>query len=300
MDIFAYTYFSASTYMGHASNVIWHGKKYRGGIKHEPRPKPDKVDSNDGKESFLIAPATTIADSPGFAPNKINVMPLKQVWKKGEKIRLIAGPQNSLSIGKFGLAGEFLPQDYVHGLWIYNWGNRLSNDAALIVSGKWNTGLDIQLDGAGLSNGITVKGKSNPDGAALVVSPDTNALRVTDVPVVLAGRKESGTIVFAQSSSAGSDIFAIGKQSVKLGDQVTLAAGKAVRGKAAFSGNGTRKKFSISFPIAFTTTPYVVASANLPIGMGVTAVEGKGFTVTFANPPAKGENNIEITWIVMQ
>ena len=44
----------------------------------------------------------------------------------------------------------------------------------------------------------------------------------------------------------------------------------------------------------------MVASANLPIGMGITAVTPAGFTATFASPPPEGKNNVEITWMVQE
>ncbi len=37
LDIYAYTFFSTSTYLGHAANVVYHGAAYRGGMKFKPR-----------------------------------------------------------------------------------------------------------------------------------------------------------------------------------------------------------------------------------------------------------------------
>jgi len=66
------------------------------------------------------------------------------------------------------------------------------------------------------------------------------------------------------------------------------------------SGDGQTTRFVIRFPDAYEAKPFVVASSNLPIGMGVTETTPTGCTVTFASPPTAGTDNIEITWMVQE
>ena len=301
LDIYAYTFFSASTYLGHAANVAHHGLKYRGGIKTEPRPVPDPKSAKDGKERFIIAPATTIAEyaAPGDVGN-LTVLPLKQPWNKGDKIQVVPGPQNNLSMGKFGIGGNLLPQDFAYGFWIHNDTDRISNDPAFYVMGAWRSAMKMELDSRGLSNGLEFLGKANPDGGILVCPLDTVLLRVTDLPVVLGSSSKGGELVFAKGRNDGEKVVGISDRSLSLGEGASLKGGAMLRGRATLSGDGKAARFTIKFPQAHDAAPYVVASANLPIGMGVGDVTPDGFTAAFATPPPAGRENIAITWMVIE
>ncbi len=219
---------------------------------------------------------------------------------KGEKFQVIAGPQNNISVGKFGIEGSVLPQDFVSGLWIYNWTDRLSNDPALFLQGGWNKGLAVELDGRGLSSGVVVTGKANPTGAAYIAPADTNGLRFDNVPVVLSGRSQTGEVAFTRDRHDGATVLSIGSDRLTLGDGVALKGNDLLRGHAVFSGDGKTVSFTITFPHPYADVPYVVASPNLPIGMGVSAVGRESATVLFATPPAAGKENIVVTWMVME
>ncbi len=300
LDIYAYTFFSGSTYLGHAANVVYHGEKYRGGIKTEPRVKPDPKSAKDGRERYLLAPATTIAEYPGTGAGNLTVMPLKQPWNKGDKIQLVAGPQTNLSLGKFGIGGNLLPQDFAYGFWIHNDTDRLSNDPAFYIMGAWRSAVKMELDGRGLSNGMEFLGKANPDGGIFVCPPDTNLLRVTGVPVVLGSSAKNGELVFATGTHDGEKVVGISAGQLALGDHVSLKGGAMLRGRAALSGDGKATAFTIKFPRAYPAAPYVVAGSNLPLGIGVTNVTTEGFTVTFAAAPPAGKDNVTVTWMVME
>lgn len=300
LDIYAYTFFSASTYLGHAANVIHHGEKYRGGIKTEPRPTPDPKSAKDGRERYLLAPASTIAEYPGTGQGNLTVMPLKQPWNKGDRIQVVAGPQTNLSLGKFGIGGNLLPQDFAYGFWIHNDTDRLSNDPAFYIMGPWRSAVKMELDSRGLSNGMEFLGKANPDGGIFVCSPDTNLLRVTGVPVVLGSSSQSGELIFAKGRHDGEKVVGISAGQLALGEQVSLKGGGMLRGRMTFSGDGKATAFTVKFPRAHPAAPYVVAGSNLPLGIGVTQVTPDGFTVTFAAAPPAGKDNVEVTWMVIE
>jgi len=299
LDIYAYTFFSGSTYLGHAANVVYHGLAYRGAYKFEPRPTPDPQRSASGKDSYLLAPATTVVDN-SVIDGKLHVLPLKEAWKNGEKIQVIAGPQNHVSLGKFGIEGNMLPQDFVSGLWVYNWSDRLSNDPALWVLGGWSKGMQVDMDGRGLSSGVVVTGKANPAGAAYLAPADTNGLRFDKVPVVMAGLSKTGEVVFAEGKHDGAKVLSISAGLVSIGDGVALKGSDLLRGRAVFSGDGHTNTFTIAFPHPYAVPPYVVASSNLPIGLGITTVSADKVTVLFATPPSAGKENVTITWMVME
>ena len=300
LDIYAYTFFSASTYLGHAANVIYHGEKYRGGIKTEPRPKPDPKSARDGKEHFLLAPATTISEYTGGKAGNMTVLALSRPWMTGDKVQVVAGPQTNLSLGKFGIGGNLLPQDFAYGFWIHNDTDRLSNDPAFYIMGPWRSAVKMELDDRGLSNGMEFLGKANPDGGIFVCSPDNTLLRATGVPVVLGATAKDGEWVFAKDRQDGEKVVGISSTAFTVGEHVSLKGGAMLRGRVRLAGNGNTTVFTVAFPRAYTAPPYVIAGSNLPIGLGVANVTAEGFTVTFATAPPAGKENVEITWMVVE
>jgi hypothetical protein len=188
----------------------------------------------------------------------------------------------------------------VHGLWVYNWSDRLSNDGALVIMGKWSSGVDVQLDGQGLSSGIRVMGRAHPDGGAYVAPADTTALRISGVPVALAGRTDRGEVAFVRGRADGEAVLSAATNRVAVGAGVTLRGSDRMRGQAVLSGDGETRTFRIAFAQPFEAPPYVVASGDLPVGMGVAAVETGGFDIVFAVPPPAGEDNIRVTWMAME
>ena len=158
----------------------------------------------------------------------------------------------------------------------------------------------VDLDPRGLSSGVVVNGKANPTGAAYLVPSDTNGLRFDKVPVVISGHSQTGEVAFTQDRHNGATILSIGRDQLKLGEDVTLKGNAMPRGHAAFSGDGKTTAFTIKFPHPYNEAPYVVASANLPIGMGITDVSTESTTIRFATPPAVGKGNIVMTWMVME
>jgi hypothetical protein len=299
IDIYAYTFFSASTYLGHAANVVRHGEKYRGGVKTEPRPSPDPKSAKDGKERFLLCPATTIGEY-GTGPGNLTVLPLKQAWKKGDKLQVVAGPQTNLSLGKFGIGGNLLPQDFAYGFWIHNDTDRLSNDPAFYIMGAWRSAVKMEMDSRGLSNGMEFLGKANPDGGIFVCSPDNTLLRATGVPVVLGATAKDGEWVFAKGRQDGEKVVGISANALTVGEHVSLKGGAMVRGRVRLSGDGKTTSFTVKFPGAYAAAPYLIAGSNLPVGLGVTKTTAESFTITFATAPPAGRENVEVTWMVME
>jgi hypothetical protein len=92
----------------------------------------------------------------------------------------------------------------------------------------------------------------------------------------------------------------LGVSGLTLYGKTGIRGSERTRGTARFSGDGQATQFTIKFADAYPTKPFVVASSNLPIGMGVTAVTKEGCTVTFAAPPPTGKDNLEITWMVQE
>ncbi|OPZ85601.1 MAG: hypothetical protein BWY76_01345 [bacterium ADurb.Bin429] len=156
------------------------------------------------------------------------------------------------------------------------------------------------LDNAGLSSAFVAYGKADPQGAAFVAPADTNGLRFDGTPVVLSGASATSEVVFSENTHDGKKLLAVSPTAVMLGDGVALRGNALIRGRETFSCDGKAAVFTVRFPRPYPDAPYVVASSNLPIGMGVTGVTVNNFTVTFATPPPAGEKNLTITWIVTQ
>jgi len=79
-----------------------------------------------------------------------------------------------------------------------------------------------------------------------------------------------------------------------------IAGNERTRGSAVLSGDGKTTEFAVKFPAAHPAAPFIVASSNQRIGMGVERVAADGFTAGFAAPPPAGKDNVIVTWMVQE
>ncbi|MCX5660870.1 MAG: hypothetical protein NTW19_14285, partial [Planctomycetota bacterium] len=71
------------------------------------------------------------------------------------------------------------------------------------------------------------------------------------------------------------------------------------RGRATLVGDGKKTEFEVVFPAAFAAAPFVVASADAPLGIGVQSAKPDRFVAVFAQPPAAGAK-VTVTWMAQE
>lgn len=243
--------------------------------------------------AYLICPYTEMADGDANSYNQgLRVTPLACDWKKGDELEAIAGPQTTFRLGWWEMGGEFLPQDHVAGLgFAYN-GDKPTSEGALIMY-NWGIALEVHKAEAAIAlmEGTKVGMQSYKDTTALISC-------IRDDPYRFQLSQDTNGFFINQTD--GPRWVGLGVNGLTLYGKTTIKGNERTRGTALLSGDGKTAAFTIAFAAAFPAKPFVVASANLPIGMGVTTVTPAGFTATFAAPPPEGKNNIEITWMVQE
>ncbi|MHB9025770.1 MAG: H-type lectin domain-containing protein [Armatimonadota bacterium] len=242
--------------------------------------------------AYLISPYTEMADGDANRYNEgLRVTPLACDWKKGDEIEAIAGPQTTFRLGWWEMGGEFLPQDHVAGLGIAYNGDKPTGEGALITY-NWGSGMEVHNGDVGMVLYNTKVGmQAYRDNKALI-----SVIRDDPYRFQLAHDKDG----FYISDYADRRWVSLGAKGVEIHDKGTLKGNERTRGLTKLNGDGKAVEFQIKFTTPFDARPFVVASANLPIGMGVTNVTKEGFTATFATPPPAGQGNIEITWMVQE
>lgn len=243
--------------------------------------------------AYLMCPYTEMADGDANSYNEgLRVTPLACDWQKGDELEAIAGPQTTFRLGWWEMGGEFLPQDHVAGLgMVYN-GDKPTSEGALIT---YNWGLALEVHKAEVAVACMEGTK-----VGLQAYKDTTALIscIRDDPYRFELSQNADGFVINQAN--GPRWIGLGASGVTLYGKTTIKGNERTRGRSTFSGDGQATRFQIRFPDAYAAKPFVVASANLVIAMGVTEITQDGCTVTFASPPPAGANNIEITWMVQE
>jgi len=242
--------------------------------------------------AYLICPYTEMADgnANGYAEG-LRVTPLTCDWKLGDNLEAIAGPQTTFRLGWWEMGGAFLPQDHVAGLGLAYNGDKPTSEGALI-SYNWGVGLETHNANVGMLLYDTKIGmQAYRDNEALI-----SVIRDDPYRFQLAQNKDG----FVIEDNGKRPWVSLGVHGVTLHGDATLTGSARTRGKAVFSGDGKTTAFPITFPKPFPAEPYVVASPNLPIGLGVTAVTPADCTVTFATPPPVGKDNVVVTWMTQE
>jgi len=286
---------------------------------------------------YMICPGTMLGDPWRPAKNRLNVAPLDRNWSQGDQIAIVGGPQAWIGGGRIMLWGDYLPQDVVKGLSIVNNGSRPANAAGIEISNAASAGfadgINITLANDGHGNGLVISAatgwdaKGFPAGSSgvhqgAIVLPDnlpaivgqhnsryphirwaysddgqSDALQIaapeTNKPVASFDRHGTTTIkklVVQNDATVGGDLAIAG----------VVHGSSQTRGKAVFSGNGEQTRFSIAFPKATTTEPFVSISTDQFTPSRLAEVKSTGITVEFQSPPPVGQDNIQIWWMAQQ
>jgi hypothetical protein len=264
LKIFAYTYYSGpgNCYLG---NAVTNG-------------------------SYLLCPYTEMKE--GAAGPGTRVAPLSCDWAKGDDVEVIAGPQTTFRLGWWEMNGNMLPQDHVGGLGIMYYGDKDAGEGALNILGRWPTAVEAHDTKAGMildNVGIGLVFKTNSPTVLRMAHDDLS-------PIYQVVGNTNGLFL---DGADGNHVVGLTQTGLRI-HKGTLLGNERTRGCAVFSGDGQATQFTIKFPAAFAAPPFVVASANVPIGLGVTRVTPESCTVTFALPPAAGANNVAVTWMAQE
>jgi hypothetical protein len=262
MKLFAPTYWSGACYLGQA-------------VESGP---------------YLLCPYTEMKD--GSVANRLRVAPLTCDWRQGDRMEIIAGPQLWCRLGFWEMGGKYLPQDCVAGLGIVYHGDKDPLSGAVAVyGGRWLAGLEAH----GTKSGMWLE------------NVDVGVALNTNCPVVLraVGENESAVYQVTQDNE-GLYVESVGPPNRRAVGLTTdgirlyqggLAGNDRTRGSAVFSGDGRTQEFAVTLPAVHAAKPFVVASSNQRIGMGVEKVTVDGFTAAFASPPPAGKDNVVVTWM---
>jgi hypothetical protein len=243
--------------------------------------------------AYLICPYTEMADGDANSYSQgLRVTPLACDWRKGDDLEAIAGPQTTFRLGWWETGGEFLPQDHVAGLGIAYNGDKPTSEGALITY-NWGIALEVHKANVGLAlmEGTKVGLQAYRDTPVLISC-------IRDDPWRFELAQETNGFTIGQAD--GPRWLGLGVRGLTLYGKTTITGNDRTRGLSTFSGDGQATRFTITFSDVYTAKPFVVASANLPIGMGVTETTRGSFVVTFASPPPAGQDNIEITWMAQE
>jgi hypothetical protein len=242
---------------------------------------------------YLLCPYTEMADGDAVANEGLRVAPLQCAWKKGDEIEVIAGPHTTMGLGWMEIGGDFLPQDFVHGLnLVYNGRNQNHSSGASVAAYGWGAGLACHNTGSGIELYNAKVGMQAYKDTPVLISC------IRDDPYRFQLSQDANGFVI--EDYANRRWVSLGADGITLYGKGTMKGNERTRGASKFSGDGQATQFKIQFTDAYAAKPFVVASANLPIGMGVTETTKEGCTVTFASPPAAGKDNIEVTWMVQE
>ncbi len=260
---------------------------------------------------YLIAPGTEL-DDPCRTGSSLNVEPLREPWRKGDRVVVAAGPQTTITHGWFVQFGQYMPQDVVQGLAVMNYGDRTANGPGIHIGSEpntpgWQVGVQVTVPDSGAGDGVVING-SKVKNAALLVPPDLPALRFSEgnAPYLQGDSQAHGLDIRSPSGATvarftGEGTRLQGRTTVEgtlsLGADAGFAGSGRTRGKAVLSGDGTTREFTIRFSSAQPTEPVVLFRTNLFLRDALKAVTREGFTVAFETPPPKGEGNVTVWWM---
>jgi hypothetical protein len=278
---------------------------------------------------YVICPGVRLGD-PWKDNRALNVEPLTEDWRKGDRIRIVAGPQTYQALSRNVLHGDFLPQDQVGGIGIGNRGNRIANFPAIAIGipgwAGFREAIQIVLDRDGYGDGIVISaatgwdenglaaGKSGVHRAAIVLPENLPAIvgahdwKVPHLRWRLKEGDASGAIEVARKD--GKVIAAFeqkGKTTLReLAVQGDLALGGAIegngrtRGKASLNGDGKTTRFRVPFGRPVGGQPVVLFNTNQFARARLVRVAGRFFEIEFEEPPAAGDGNVTIWWMAQR
>ncbi len=326
LRILAKTGWSNSCNLGY-SRFIWDPETMKG-----PRPTatnsgaltrlPDDKKAAAENGGYWLCPGVLLADD-WKRGRSLHVEPLQQKWNKGDKIRITAGPQAFVAMGRFMLWGDYLPQDMVGGLDLRNNGNRRTNFPAIQIGtpGKNNfsVGVEVSLPQNGDGDGIVISAatgwdhKGFPDGnggvrRAAVVVPDNIPAMVGEhnwrYPHIRWEFKQQGKpdslVIGMKNAPAAARFDRKGNteiRSLKISEQ--LKGNFRTRGKAIFRPNGEERCFTIKFKHPCMNEPFVTISTNQFIPSRLAQVSKDGFQVEFQQPP-HADKDVIIYWLAQE
>lgn len=271
LRLFCYTYWSAG-------GTVYKGKA-----------------SADGK--YLLCPYTEMQEGPPGAGQY--VAPLTVDWKAGDRVMGIAGPQATTRYGFLEMGGKFLPQDHIAGLGLVYNGDKEPSEGAILVYGsgsqyRWPRALEVHHAKAGmlLATGVDVAVESWVPGSVVYRGHDGQG-EARDLRC-----DKDGFHVESLNAKGTQRSATLGPAGLKLHRGV-LAGNERTRGRATLTGDGQQTRFEVAFPAAFAQAPFVVASADGPLALGVQTTQADRFVAVFAQPPAAG-TKVTVTWMAQE
>ncbi len=271
LKLFCYTYWSAP------------GNVYKG-----------KANA-DGK--YLLCPYAEMQEGP--PGDGLYVTPLAVDWKAGDQLMGVAGPQATTRFGWLEFGGKFLPQDHVAGLALSYSGDKEPGEGALQVYGngtqyRWPRALEVHNAKTGLLliTGVDV-GVESWVPEAVAFRAHTGGETMQDLRY-----DKQGFHVETRTAKGAEPSVSLGANGLRL-HRGTLAGNERTRGRVTLAGDGRKTEFEVVFPIPFAAAPFVVASADLPLGLGVRGVKPDRFLVVFAQPPAADAKAV-VTWMAQE
>ncbi len=275
--------------------------------------------------TYLICPGTLLG-APWRTGKTLNVEPLAQPWKSGDQVQVTPGPQCWMALGYFRLWGDYLPQDYITGLNLTNFGSRSANTAGILIgnpgASNFSKGVEVYVARDGRGDGFVVSAANGwdergaPGGSAgmyrgAFVAP-VNLPALADeygrCPRLTFTRPAEDLTKNTLSVQAPNrtTLMQFNLQDVLVPAPLTLAGPVAIkgtltgsdqtRGKALFSGDGQATSFTIKFATAFATEPFVTISTNQFPRSRLAEVTVDHVTVEFEQPPAAGQDNVVVYW----
>lgn len=246
---------------------------------------------------YLLCPYTEMQEGPP-GPGQY-VAPLTLDWKAGDQVMGVAGPQSTTRFGFLEMGGKFLPQDHVAGLGLVYNGDKEPSEGAVIVYGngtqyRWPRALEIHNAKSGvlLATGVDVGVESWVPGMVAYRGHDGKGV-AQDLRC-----DKDGFHIETLTAKGAERTVSLGPAGVKI-LRGTLAGNERTRGRVTLTGDGQKTQFEVPFPAAFAQAPFVVASADAPLGVGVQATQADRFVAVFAQPPAAG-TKVTLTWMAQE
>jgi hypothetical protein len=247
--------------------------------------------------TYLLCPYTEMQEGP--PGDGLYVTTLSTDWKAGDKVMGIAGPQSTTRYGWLEFGGKFLPQDHVAGLALGYSGDKMPNEGALIVYGNgtnypWPRALEVHNAKAGmlLVTGVEV-GMDSWVPEAVAIRAHTGDERTQDLRY-----DKKGFHVETMTAKGPEPAVSFGTDGLRM-HRGTLAGNERTRGRVTLTGDGKKTEFEVVFPAPFNVEPFVVASSDLPLGIGVRAVKPDRFTLVFAQAPG-ADARVVVTWMAQE
>ncbi|MHB9025588.1 MAG: hypothetical protein ACYC7E_15700 [Armatimonadota bacterium] len=301
--------------------------------------------SNPPAGNYKISPAVEISDGDSWALWKdqygtsrwgLKVSPVTTTWNLNDQVQVIAGPQTTLGFGELSICGKFLPQDCIKGLHLNLDANRHSNDSAVNILGtptsKWAGGVQVinAISGVKVVNcdrGIETENMAdlllvidwtsgtthyntlfNDQGKGFGFKDWATGIRFASFyKDGYGGLEANGVPLKATDATRATTYVQADSAGVTVSSGV-LTGNSKMRGTTQVTASAGQTDFSVSYPSAYTTAPYVTYAIKITDGGGaiqpailssLSAMSTTGFTVKFNSAVTTG-HKVDITWMVMQ